>query len=518
MRKLLNFLTSRFFILTLVLVFELAIIVGLSVWIALYSPEYGYYFLMGAWILNLPTLIFVINSKANTSYKLGWMLIVAIVPICGILLYVLFANKRDTKRQREKLRPYTEALRKYNKPRHLLDEIKSKDEVAYLHMNYIYNKSISMPHEKTYTNYFKIGQDAWPVILEELKKAKRFIFIEFFIIEEGEFWNSILEILKEKAKAGVEIRVLYDDFGSMTKVSYNYYKKLREYGINAVLFQRYKWILDTKMNNRDHRKIIVIDGHTSFTGGMNLADEYVNTVKRFGEWKDNMIMMKGDGTYGMTVLFLSMWDNYLKIKTHYKEYSFRTWGFECDMPEEEPRGYVQPYGDLPFDYESVGANVYINMILRAKKSVFISTPYLILDERFLSALTTAARSGVDVKIIIPGIPDKKTVYQLSNAYAYGLSKGGVKIYYYKPGFNHMKTVLVDDTYASIGTINLDLRSFYLNYENAVFLFDSNCVKDIREDFDEMLEKSIALEDHCKKKVSIWKKMWWAILKCFSPMF
>jgi cardiolipin synthase len=303
----------------------------------------------------------------------------------------------------------------------------------------------------------------------------------------------------------------------MTKVPYSYYKKLRSYGINAVLFQRYRWFVDVKMNNRDHRKIIVIDGHTSFTGGINLADEYVNVEKRFGEWKDNMIMMKGEATQGMTILFLSMWDNYLKEKTEYAKYSYKRFSDEQEL-NEEPKGYVQPYGDIPFDYESVGANVYKNLISRAKKSVLISTPYLILDESFVSTLITAARSGVDVKIILPGIPDKKTVYQLSIAYAYELSKYGIGIYFYKPGFNHMKTVLVDDAFASIGTINLDLRSFHLNYENAVLIYDGNCLEDIKKDFDEMLLKCKRVKDLTKKKISIFRRIWWAILKCLSPMF
>ena len=304
MRKILKFLTSRFFMLTILLVSELALVVAFAVVVSISS--YGYYFLLGAWFLNIPAFIFIVNSKANTSYKLGWILVVAILPGAGLLFYILYANKRDTKRQRDKVKPYTEALKQYNRPAaDVLLKIKKEDETAWLHSNYIYKKNYTKPYDNTYTKYFKIGQDAWPVIIEELKKAKHFIFLEYFIIEKGEFWNSILDVLKEKVKEGVEVRVLYDDFGTMTKVSYNYFKELRKYGINAVLFERYKLFVNVKMNNRDHRKIVVIDGHTSFTGGLNLADEYVNIKKRFGEWKDNMIMMKGEGTYGMTILFLS---------------------------------------------------------------------------------------------------------------------------------------------------------------------------------------------------------------------
>lgn len=516
MRKAFKFLTSRFFMLSFVLVTELALIIAFAVLFSI--SNYGYYFLIGAWLLNIPAMIFIVNSKANTSYKLGWLLVVGLLPVAGLLFYMLYANKRDTKRQRNKVKPYTEALKKYNRPAiDTLLEVKKDDETAYLHTNYIYNKNFAKPYSNTYTKYFKIGQDAWPVLLDELKKAKHFIFIEYFIIENGKFWNSILEILKEKVQEGVEVRVIYDDFGSMTKVGFNYYKKLRKLGINAVLFQRYRWYLDVKMNNRDHRKIIVIDGHTSFTGGLNLADEYVNEKVRFGEWKDNMVMLKGEGTYGMTILFLSLWDNYLKVQDDFSKYSFKKYQHEM-LLTDDPKGYVQPYGDIPFDYESVGANVYINMISRAKKSVYISTPYLILDDTFMNTLILAARSGVDVKIILPGIPDKKTVYALSNAYAYELSKYGVGIYYYKRGFNHMKTMLVDDSYATIGTINLDLRSFHLNYENAVYISNGNCIEDIKNDFDEMFENCKKIKDPKKRKISFFTRVWWAILKCLSPMF
>ena len=516
MRKLFKFITSRFFMLTLVLLLELVIIVTFAVLFSI--SQYGYYFLIGAWVINIPTLIFILNSKANTSYKLGWMLIVSIFLGAGTLFYVLYANKRDTKRQRKKVRPYTESLKIYNNVNDgVFEEIKSRDIDAYLHTNYIYNKNFTKPYRNTYTEYFKIGQDCWPVLIEELKNAKHFIFIEFFIIEKGVFWDSILDILKEKVKQGVEVRVIYDDYGSMTKVSYNYYKKLRKLGIDAHIFQRYKWFIDVKMNNRDHRKIIIIDGHTSFTGGMNLADEYVNEKLRFGEWKDNMVMMKGEGTYGMTILFLSMWDNYLKVKDDFSWYSYLMYCHELEF-KEKPVGYVQPYGDIPFDYESVGANVYINMIAKAKESVYISTPYLILDESFMNALITAARSGVEVNIIIPGIPDKKVVYSLSNAYAYELAKYGVNIYYYSPGFNHMKTMLVDDKFATVGTINLDLRSFHLNYEDSVFIYNGNCIKDIKEDFSEMISKSEKMKHPSEIKISIWKRIRWAILKCLSPMF
>lgn len=515
--KFLKFITSRFFALAIILILQIILLVAFAV-LASLSDLFGYYYLFVALILNAFALIFILNSKANTSYKLSWMLIVAVIPGIGLLFYILYANKRDTKRQRAKLKPYTEALKKYNaNAADMLLNIKKQDEIAYLHSNYIYNKNFTKPYDNTYTKYFRIGEHAWPALLYELRNAKHFIFIEFYIIKMGKFWDSILEILKEKVKQGVEVRLLYDDFGSMSKVPYNYYKKLRKFGINAVLFQKYKPFINIKMNNRDHRKIIIIDGHTAFTGGLNLADEYVNIGSKFGEWKDNMIMLKGEGTYGLTVLFLSMWDNYLHEKTDFSKYTFHKYEHEFMFPAT-PKGFVQPYGDIPFDYESVGANVYLNLIMRAKKYVYISTPYLILDDTFVSMLRLAAKSGVEIKIILPGVPDKKTVYNLTNLYAYELSTFGVKIYYYQPGFNHMKTMLVDDKYATVGTINLDLRSFHLNYENAIFLNGSNAIEEIKFDFQEMLKKCKKAKDPKKIKVTFFKKLYWALLKCFAPMF
>lgn len=511
MRKLIKFLTSRFFILGLLLFGELVFVVCFCVYFAFTTP-YGFLFLLICWLVNIPFLVFILNSKASTAYKMGWSLIVSIIPGGGALFYFLFANKRDTKRQRQKLKPYISYLCKYNSNSSILESIKQLDSEAYLHSKYIYNKSKSLPYKNTYTKYFKLGEEAWPVLLEELKKAKHFIFIEYYIIEDGKFWNSILDILIEKVKEGLDVRILYDDFGCMTKVSYFYYKKLQSYGINAKIFQRYKLFLDVKMNNRDHRKILIIDGHTSFTGGINFADEYVNEVVRFGQWKDNGILIKGEATFGLTNLFLSMWDNYLKIEEDFNDFSYEK--YKDELEPLNTKGYVQPYGDIPFDYESVGENVYLNLINRAKSYVYISTPYLVLDATISNALITASRSGIDVRIVLPGIPDKKIVYQLSKANAFDLLKSGVKIYYYAPGFNHGKTFLVDDKFATVGTINLDLRSFYLNYENGVFMYDTEVIQDIKDDFEYMFTNSVKSK---KKKVGLFKKIWWAILKCFAPM-
>lgn len=511
MRKFLKFITSRFAILALLLTGELILIIVFCVYFAAFST-YGFIFLLVCWLVNIPFLIFIANSKANTSFKLGWAMVVAIVPGGGALLYFLFANKRDTKRQRKKLAPYKDYLLKMNSNTDVLESIKDENMDAYRLSNYIFNKSGSIPYKNTYTKYYPLGQFAWTDLIIELKKAKHFIFIEYYIIEEGKFFNSILEILKEKVKEGVEVRLIYDDFGSMSKIGYFYYKQLKSFGINAVVFQRYKPFLDIKMNNRDHRKMIIIDGHTSFTGGMNLADEYVNEITRFGEWKDGGVLLKGEASEGFTALFLSLWDNYLKIKEDFSKYLFNV--YKDEMEELPCSGIVQPYGDVPFDYESVGENVYLNLINRAKKYIYISSPYLILDSSLVFALKNAARSGVDVRIVLPSIPDKKLVYEVSKSYAYELKKSGVKIYYYKPGFNHLKLILTDDMYASIGTINFDLRSFYLNYEDAVFLYKTESIKSFKDDFEYMFNNSNLDGD---KKVSIFRRIFWGILSCFSPM-
>ena len=350
-------------------------------------------------------------------------------------------------------------------------------------------------------------------MLEELEKAEHYIFLEYFIIEEGQMWDPILEILRRKAAQGVDVRVLYDDLGCIFKLPDGYDKLLESYGIRACVFNPFIPVLNLRMNNRDHRKICVIDGHTGFTGGINLADEYINVRELHGHWKDTAIMLKGDAVWSLTVMFLTMWDFVKGEKSDYELYRPQIHQ-NVQYPHD---GLVQPFTDNPLDNEPVGENVYLNMINRAQRYVYITTPYLIISNEMMTALTNAAKSGVDVRIITPHVPDKWYVHMVSQAHYSQLIEAGVRIFEYTPGFIHAKSFVADDLYAVVGTINLDYRSLYLHFECATWLYRCSCIAAIYEDFKHTQEVSqeITLAD-CRA-VPFRKRLLRNVLKVFAPL-
>ena len=332
--------------------------------------------------------------------------------------------------------------------------------------------------------------------------------MQYFIIEKGIFWNDILDVLKQKASEGLDVRVIYDDMGCIVTLPNKYYDELKKYGIKACSFNKFVPILTAKLNNRDHRKITVIDGNVGITGGINLADEYINKKVRFGHWKDNGILLKGDAVFNLTNIFLNLWDYINNTKEDLNK-------FKPDI-KIKGSGYVQPYDDSPFDDELVSENICLNMINKAKKYVYITTPYLIIDNELETALCLAAKSGVDVKIITPGIPDKKIVNEVTKAYYNNLLDNDVKIYEYTKGFIHAKTFLVDDEIATVGTVNLDYRSLHLHFECGTLLYKTDSIKDIKKDISETLEisKQITLED---TKIGLFRSLKRAVLRLFAPL-
>ena len=348
------------------------------------------------------------------------------------------------------------------------------------------------------------------MMLEELEKAEKFIFFEYFIVAKGKMWDSILEIMERKVKQGVEVRVIYDDLGCLTTLDGSYYKQLRQKGIKCISFNKLGIDAGVIMNHRDHRKILVIDGKVAFSGGINIADEYININSKYGHWKDNAFRIKGDAVWNYTVIFLSMWnafkkedEDYTKFKYDYSEKSIGT-------------GFAVPYSENPFNKENIAENVYLNIISSAKKYIYIFTPYLIIDTDVLNNLILAAKRGVDVRIVIPGIPDKKMVYTVSESYVEPLVKGGVKIYKYTPGFVHSKVFVSDDNIATVGTINMDYRSLYLHFECGCYFENMDVVKDIKEDLCVTMEKSheVTTEEANTKFI---KGMWQACLRLAAPL-
>ena len=378
----------------------------------------------------------------------------------------------------------------------------------YNQTSYIYNNAGYPIYKNTYTEYLEVGEVYYKRLIEELKKAKKFIFMQYFIIEKGIFWNDILDVLKQKASEGLDVRVIYDDMGCIVTLPNKYYNELKKYGIKACSFNKFVPILTAKLNNRDHRKITVIDGNVGITGGINLADEYINKKVRFGHWKDNGILLKGDAVFNLTNIFLNLWDHINNTKEDLNK-------FKPDI-NIKGSGYVQPYDDSPFDDELVSENICLNMINKAKKYVYITTPYLIIDNELETALCIAAKSGIDVRIITPGIPDKKLVNEVTKAYYNNLLDNGVKIYEYTKGFIHAKTFLVDDEIATVGTVNLDYRSLHLHFECGTLLYKTDSIKNIKKDISETLEisKQITLKD---TKIGLFRSLKRAVLRLFAPL-
>lgn len=356
--------------------------------------------------------------------------------------------------------------------------------------------------------YFSLGDDSFDTIIEELNKAKKFIFIEYFIITPGKLWNSILEILERKVKEGVEVRVMYDDLGCLNTLTRRYFKELNKKGIKCIPFNKIRMYRGVVLNNRDHRKILVIDGKVVFSGGINLADEYINIGSKYGHWKDNCFKLTGDAVWSYTVMFLTLWNSVKEEDTDYEKY-------KVISNNKIKNGYVVPYGENPLDNENVGEDIYLNIINNSNKYLYIFTPYLIIDSDLVDALILAAKRGVDVRIVIPGIPDKKMVYSISKSYVDPLKKGGVKVYKYTPGFIHSKVFISDDIRATVGTLNMDYRSLYLHFECGCYFENVDVIKDIKKDFDETFKKCdlITKED---QKMNILKAFIQSILRLFSP--
>jgi cardiolipin synthase len=351
-----------------------------------------------------------------------------------------------------------------------------------------------------------------PHILEELSGARHFIFLEYFIIEEGKVWDAILRILAEKAACGVDVRVIYDDMGCVGKLPTGYNLRLESMGIKCTVFNPFVPLISAVMNNRDHRKILVIDGHTSFTGGINLSDEYMNITHPFGYWKDTAVMLHGKATWNLTYMFLQMWNVLRGTKEDFEVYRPEKYHVESF----EGSGYVQPFSDNPFDDESISQNVYIDIISQAERYVYICTPYLVPDDEMKNAIILAAKRGVDIRLITPGIPDKKTIYRLTRSYYAAFIEAGVSIYEYEPGFLHAKTIVSDDRIAVVGTINMDFRSLYLHFECGVLMTDENTARVIKNDDEQIIQKSRAIKRGFPKR-TLAGRIFDSILRSMSPL-
>ena len=507
MRKFLRFLTQRVVLTALLIVIQALLLFGI-IW---KLNNYFVYFYAASVLLSLLLTLRIINNKSNPAFKIAWLIPILLFPVLGGLVYLVFGSDRTGKYIRNKMgrieKEMQDGISKANERSGI--EKMPPDVVNQSH--YISNSAHCPPYKNTTVEYLPMGEVKFERMVQELKKAKRYIFMEYFIIQEGTMWNTILDVLEEKAKEGVDVRVIYDDMGCILTLPTGYEKTLREKGIQCQIFNPFIPILSSHFNTRDHRKICVIDGNVGFTGGINLADEYINGYEKHGHWKDTAILLKGEAVFSLTTMFLSMWD-YL-IKKEGEDYA----AYYPDSWDENAQGIVQPFADNPLDDEAVGETVYLNLINKAKRYVYITTPYLILSNEMVTAMNTAAKSGVDVRIITPHVPDKWYVHAVSRSYYEMLVEAGVKIYEYTPGFVHAKTFVVDDEYAVIGTINQDYRSLYLHFECAAWMYKASCVTDVRDDFlkTQQMSQEITLEE-CRN-ISIPRRLGRSVLRVLAPL-
>ena len=428
---------------------------------------------------------------------------------------MLVGNKKPSKKIAQKMAVVKDGMKDTMKQNEeILAEVRAQDANVAGSMNYLGTLGRYPVWKHTSVKYFPIGEEMFASMLEDLKKAEHYIYLEYFIIEEGIMWNTILDILEEKVKEGVDVRVMYDDVGCIFNLPSHYADFLRKKGIKCIVFNRYIPIFSTVFNNRDHRKILVIDGDVAFTGGINFADEYINEKQRFGYWKDNGVRITGKAVYSMTQMFLQMWNAFAleKDKLDYEKFCLE----DVRPLAKEERGIVLPYSDHPLDSEFVGESVYINLINSAQKYIYFFTPYLIIDNEVVTALILAAKRGVDVRIITPGIPDKKMIFLVTQSYYSQLVEGGVQIFQYRPGFVHAKCAVCDDKIATVGTINLDYRSLYLHFENGLFLYNNDTVMDIKKDILDTLEDcNRIMPEMCKKNMFF--LLLQGILRIFAPL-
>lgn len=502
-----SYIPVRFILAILLIVLEVVGVLAMVILCALYIP----YFYVLMYLTEGFCILRIINSEENPDYKIPWLLFVLLVPVAGFMIYFMFYNRMLPKKQIKRNEKIMEQ-QVHTDDTATLEKLKAEDKQAYLQANQLCKLADTHVYQNTATEYYEMGEVMHPHILEDLKKAEKFIFLEYFIIEEGIFWNSILDILKEKAAKGVEVRVVYDDIGCMLTLPGDYYKTLRSYGIKAVCFSRLKGQANNEFNNRSHRKILVIDGKVGYTGGVNLADEYINQKELFGRWKDVGIRLEGEAVAQLTSIFLV--DYELNVKGPVSEFA----PYFKDGISEKNKGYIIPFGDgpEPMFKRRVTQTMIMNMLNQAQDYVYMMSPYLIIDNELCEAMENAAMRGIDVRIVTPHIPDKEIVFMMTRSYYKRLTEAGVKIYEFEAGFVHAKVYLSDDKYGMVGTSNLDYRSLVHNFENNVWMYNHEVLHQIRKDIERTMSESLSMNEGLIKD-TLSKKFIRAVVRALSPL-
>ncbi|WP_343032802.1 cardiolipin synthase [Anaerotalea alkaliphila] len=488
---------------------------GLLVGMVLRFQEYFGFFYGGSLLVSAVAVVWILNDRSNPAYKIAWIIPILLFPVFGGIFYLLFGRPDLDNTTKRRMGPIMgKVAESLPREEELLAALKEECPPAAHQARYIRDYAHCPPCDRTEAEYLPTGELKFARLKEVLRKAERYIFLEYFIIEEGVLWDSVLEILLEKAGEGVDVRLIYDDAGCLFTLPERYDRKLEAMGIRCCVFNPLGPVFSLKVNNRDHRKLVVVDGHTGFTGGINLADEYINEYVKYGHWKDSAILLRGAAVWSMSLMFLSMWE-YLRREEEDWE-AFRPKSMPLGTGEAQG-GCVQPFADNPLDGEPVGETVYLNIINKAQRYVHITSPYLIIDSAMASALCNASKGGVDVRIVTPNHPDKKYVHAVTRSYYGMLLESGVKIYEYTPGFIHSKTFVADGLYGVVGTINMDYRSLYLHFECGVWIYRNRALQAMEEDFRALLEVSrpIGMED-------VWGTPWYRtlgrfLLRVFAPL-
>lgn len=463
-------------------------------------------------LISTGTVLYIFNHSGSPDVKLSWLLPLTVFPVFGAVFYLSLVFQPGAAVRQARLQKLSEeTARCLRSDKNVWRELRNMSphmgQLAY----YLYRQDHSPVYTNTKAEYFSLGEDMFPAMLEAMERAERFIFLEYFIVCEGKMWDAIHDVLRRKVKEGVEIRLLYDGTNVLFNLPGYYPRELEREGIHCMMYAPIRPIFSPHYNNRDHRKLLVVDGRVAFTGGMNLADEYINELERFGHWKDTGLKISGAAVERFTYMFLEMWNAEGRTVENFGLY-------RCLKEEErESDGYVIPYSVNPLGNERVGVQVYLDMINTAHTGISIATPYLILDHTMLSALCYAAKRGVRVQLFLPHIPDKKYIYYLGKTYYMPLLEAGVQIYEYTPGFIHAKMFVVDSAKAVIGTVNLDYRSLYHHFECGVVLYRASAVREMEQDFEELKLKSAKQSIQSLRELSLGARLAGWVLRLIAPL-
>ena len=506
--KLRRLVRSRFFLGAVIILLEFSLLMGLFCWL---SDAFWPVRVLG-WVFYIVTLIYILNRDEIPEMKLPWVVIMMLLPIIGAFVFYLLSSNNASKDDYARFEKSAKKIRPHMLQTNNMEKLKAQDTDAYAQARYLYQSSKMPVFDKSKTTYYPLGEDFLKALLEELSKARYFIFMEYFIIEDGKMWSAIYKVLRNKVKEGVEVFLLYDDLGCIATLDEEYYKELQSVGINCVPCNKFKPILSHIHNNRDHRKITVVDGKVGFTGGVNLADEYINEKVKYGHWKDTAVKIEGEAVKNLSALFISVWNMQNERQLDCDKYLNMTKGGDVG------KGYVVPFGDSPspIDTEDIGKTVYLNMINAAREYIYICTPYLICDRELINAMCNAALRGVDVRIITPHIPDKKLVFRMTQSNYKKLVDSSVKVFEYTPGFIHAKSFVCDDKFAVCGTINLDYRSLVHHFECGAWMYDTECIVDMKNDFINTQNISQAISKR-EATLKMSDRVVAEILKVFSPL-